>query len=92
MQREFYELRLFVNGTSSVSMRAITNLKIILEQHLKGLYELEIVDAHQQPELIRSENVTALPMLVKQHPLPRKRLIGDMSNTAKVLHGLGITE
>lgn len=85
-----FKLRLYVNGTSSLSMKAIHNLKTILEEHLRDRYELEIVDAHKQPALISTENVTAIPMLVKSSPLPRKRLIGDMSDTSRVLTGLGL--
>lgn len=85
-----YQLSLFVAGTSSLSMRAINNLKIILTEHLEGKYELEVIDVHQQPLKAVSEDVTAVPMLIKKHPAPLRKLIGDMSNTAKVLRGLGI--
>ena len=85
-----YELQLFVAGTSSLSVRAINNLQSILLQYLEGKYELEIIDVHQQPELALREDVTAVPMLVKKNPAPRRKLIGDMSNTEKVLRGLGL--
>ncbi len=84
-------LRLFVVGTSTISVRAIQNLKIICEQHLKGRYELEIIDAHQQPLLVRGDDVTAIPMLIRRSPGPKRRLVGDMSNTERVLKGLGLT-
>lgn len=87
---EVYQLRLFVAGASSLSVRAIDNLQVILEQHLKDRYELEIVDVHQQPLLVQSEDVTAVPMLIKKHPLPIRRLVGDMSDVGKVLRGLGL--
>ncbi|SKB76127.1 circadian clock KaiB family protein [Daejeonella lutea] len=87
---EFYILRLFVSGTSPNSVRAINNLKIICENHLKGRHELEIIDIHQQPLLVRNEDVTAVPMLIKKSPLPKRRLVGDMSEKDKVLKGLGL--
>lgn len=85
-----YQLRLFVAGTSSLSVRAISNLKSILTEHLNGKYDLEIVDVHQQPLIALDEDVTAVPMLIKKFPAPRRRLIGDMSDTVKVLKGLGL--
>jgi len=90
MTGEHYILRLFIAGSSPISARAITNLRQICEEFLKDNYTLEIIDAHQQPELVREENVTALPMLVKKNPTPKKRLIGDFSDRKKVLLGLGI--
>jgi circadian clock protein KaiB len=86
-----YLLRLFVAGTSPASVRAINNLQVILNEHLKDRYELEIIDVHQQPQLVQSEDVTAIPMLIKQTPLPKRRLVGDMSDTARVLRGLGLS-
>ncbi|MEO6522163.1 MAG: circadian clock KaiB family protein [Mucilaginibacter sp.] len=88
---EVYVLRLFVTGASPVSVRAINNLQKILEEHLKDRYELDIIDVHQQPQLVQSENVTAVPMLIKKIPGPKRRLVGDMSDTEKVLRGLGLT-
>ena len=89
--RKDYVLTLFIVGTSTISVRAIENLQRICEQYLAGAYELEIIDAHQQPLLVTAEDVTAIPMLIKRSPGPRRRLVGDMSNTEKVLKGLGIT-
>lgn len=86
-----YSLRLFVTGASSISVRAINNLRLILEQHLKDRYELEIIDIHQQPLLVKEEDIFAVPLLIKKMPQPMKRLVGDMSDTAKVLRGLGLT-
>ena len=87
---ETYKLRLFVTGSSPVSVRAITNLKSILDSHLKDNYDLEIIDVHQQPKMVTNEDVTAVPMLIKKSPFPVKRLVGDMSETDKVLKGLGL--
>lgn len=86
-----YKLRLFITGASTNSTRAVINLKEICETYLKQNYELEIVDVHQQPQLAQSEEIIALPLLVKKSPGPERRLIGDMSDTAKVLRGLGIS-
>ncbi|WP_442588114.1 circadian clock KaiB family protein [Pedobacter sp. AW31-3R] len=85
-----YHLRLFVAGTSSLSIRAISNLKSILMEHLEGKYNLEIIDIHQQPLLALSEDITAVPVMIKKSPLPERKLVGDMSDTTKVLRGLGL--
>jgi circadian clock protein KaiB len=87
-----YELRLFVAGTSPNSIRAITNLKAICEKYLAGRYELEIIDVHQQAEKAEGEQLIALPMVVKKSPGTERRLIGDMSDTGKVLKGLGVKD
>lgn len=84
-----YKLKLMVTGASPNSVRAIANLKEICETYLKGNYSLEIVDVYQQGLLAEAEQVVALPLLLKLSPLPVKRLIGDLSNTGKVLSGLG---
>ncbi len=85
-----YVLRLFVTGASPNSVRAITNLKQICETYIKGRYLLEIIDVYQQKTIAEIEQIIAMPLLVKIVPLPRRRLIGDMSDTNKVLRGLGL--
>ena len=87
---QLFVMRLFVTGASPNSTRAIANLKLILENYLKGKYELEIIDIYQQPEKAEFEQIIALPLLIKKSPGIERRLIGDMSNTEKVLRGLGI--
>jgi len=87
---QLYIMRLFVTGASPNSTRAIANLKTILENYLKGKYELEIIDIYQQPEKAELEQIIALPLLIKKSPGIERRLIGDMSNKEKVLRGLGI--
>jgi circadian clock protein KaiB len=87
-----YILRLFVTGTTPQSVKAITNIKHICEEHLKGRYDLEIVDLYQQPDLAKGEQIIAAPTLIKKLPLPLRRIIGDMSNTERVLVGLEIKE
>src|SRR4051794_12502425 len=85
-----YVLRLFVTGASSNSLRAISNLTEICETYIKGKYSLEIIDVYQQRSIAEIEQLIALPLLIKTQPLPKRRLIGDMSDTAKVLLGLGL--
>ena len=88
--KQVYVLKLFITGASPNSSRAIANLKAICETHLKGNYELEITDVYQQPLIAQREQIIALPMLIKESPMPVRRLIGDMSDTEKVLRGLGL--
>jgi circadian clock protein KaiB len=85
-----YTLRMYVTGASPNSAKAISNIKNICETHLPGMYDLEIIDIYQEPLKAVKEQVIALPMLVKSSPLPFKRLIGDMSDTKKVLRALGL--
>jgi circadian clock protein KaiB len=87
-----YRLTLFITGGSPNSVRAINNLKSICEQYLMGRYELEVIDVYQNPEMAKTEQIVALPTLIKKQPGPLRRLVGDMSDTAKVLRGLGISE
>lgn len=89
---DIYRLRLYITGASPNSSRAISNLKDICETHLKGKYELEIIDVYQQPLLAESEQIIALPLLIKKYPSPERRMIGDLSNTEKVLRGLSLAE
>jgi circadian clock protein KaiB len=85
-----YFLRLFITGANPNSIRAVSNLKQICEEHLKGNYFLEIIDVYQQPDVAQKEQLVALPLLIKKLPLPERRLIGDLSDTEKVLKGLGL--
>lgn len=87
---EPYRLRLFVTGATPRSTRAIANARRILDSYLPGRYELEVIDIFQQPDAVESLLVIAAPTLVKMLPLPLKRLIGDLSDEAKVLLGLGL--
>ena len=86
-----YVLRLFVAGASINSLRAVNNLKEICDLYLDGNYELEIIDVYQQKSLAERENIIALPLLIKSFPLPERRMVGDMSDTRKVLKGLGLS-
>jgi circadian clock protein KaiB len=85
-----FVLTLFVSGASPNSVRAINNLQKILETHINGNYQLRVIDVHQEKGLAETEQIIALPLLIKKSPHPERRLIGDMSDTKKVLNGLGI--
>jgi len=87
-----YVLRLYVTGSSRHSTRAIVNIRKICEEHLKGRYELEIVDISQDPTLVMGEQIIAAPTLIKKLPLPLRRFIGDMSQTERILIGLDLRE
>jgi circadian clock protein KaiB len=85
-----YILRLYVTGMTARSARTIETLRTFCEKHLAGRYELQVIDVYQQPELARTEQIVAVPTLIKKLPLPLRRLIGDMSDEARVLVGLDI--
>jgi circadian clock protein KaiB len=87
-----YLLRLFVSGLTLRSQRAIENLKNLCERHLAGRYRIEVVDLYQSPGLAQAEQIIAIPTLVKVRPAPVRRVIGDLSQVDKVLHGLDIHE
>ncbi len=89
-EQEKYLLRLFISGNTPASNRAIMNLKKVCEEHLKGRYQLEVIDIQQQPELAKSEQVIAVPALVKKLPLPLRKMIGDLSKTERILVGLDL--
>jgi len=85
-----YVLRLYVAGLMPKSTLAIANLKKICEDHLKGRYELEVIDLYQQPQLAQGDQIVAVPTLIKKLPMPLRRIIGDMSDTGRVLVGLDL--
>lgn len=84
-----FELNLYIAGASSNSVRAVANLTEICEKYLKDRYTLRIIDVHQEKSLASREQLVALPLLIKLRPYPERRLIGDMSDTKRVLKGLG---
>ena len=86
-----YVFHLYVAGASPNSSRAIANLREICEFHLKGRYQLEVIDVYQQAESAKTEALVALPVLIKRLPFPERKFIGDLSNRPKVLKGLGIS-
>lgn len=87
---ERYVLTLYVTGATAGSLRAIANLKAICEQHLKGRYQLEVVDVYRWPERLRKDQVVAVPTLIRKLPIPLRLLVGDLSRTEQVLQGLGL--
>lgn len=89
-EKEKYILRLYVTGVTPRSQLSIANVKRICEEHLKGRYELEVIDIYQQPVLARGEQIIATPTLVKKLPTPLRRFIGDMADTEKILLGLDL--
>ena len=87
-----YVLRLYVTGTTPKSVQAISSIKKICETHLKGRYDLEVIDTYQKPQMAKKDQVVALPTLIKELPSPLRRIIGDLSDTEKVLVGLDLVE
>jgi circadian clock protein KaiB len=85
-----YRLTLFVSGASDSSSQAITNVRAICDGHLRGRYHLDIVDLNQEPVLAEQHHVLATPTLVKDHPLPMRMLVGDMSDHPRVLVALDV--
>ena len=85
-----YVLTLYVTGATPRSLRAIANLKAICEEYLRGRYKLEVVDIYRQPELLRRDQIVAVPTLIKKLPEPLRLLVGDLSKTEQVLQGLGL--
>ena len=89
-QTQEYVLRLYVTGASSLSRRAIMNINAICADHLEGRYHLEAIYIHQKPALAKDEQIVAAPTLIKQLPLPLRRIIGDLSDHDGVLVGLDL--
>jgi circadian clock protein KaiB len=87
---ERYELRLYIAGTTPASGKAVENLRAICEEHLKGRYELTVIDVFQQPVLAKNEQIIAVPTLIKKLPAPLRRIVGDLSNEHRVLLGLDL--
>jgi circadian clock protein KaiB len=87
---ERYVLRLYVTGTTPRSASAIRNLRAICEEKLHGRYDLEVIDIYQHPELAGQAQIVVAPTLIKQLPLPVRRLIGDLSEADRVLVGLDL--
>jgi len=85
-----YILKLYVAGQSPKSVNAIANIKRICEENLHGRYELDVIDLYQQPQLAQGEQIIAVPTLIRRLPPPLRRIIGDLSNTERVLVGLDL--
>ena len=86
--KKLYQLRLYVAGQTPKSLRAFENLKRICEEHLAGRYNLEVIDLIKQPKLAKDDQILAIPTVVRRLPPPLRKLIGDLSNTERVLVGL----
>jgi circadian clock protein KaiB len=87
---ETYLLRLYVAGKTPKSTLAFRNLKQICEEHLHGRYEIEVIDLIENPQLAQGDQILAVPTLVRRLPEPIKKIIGDLSNTDRVLVGLDL--
>jgi circadian clock protein KaiB len=87
---ELWDLRLYVAGQTPKSLAAFANLKRICEEHLAGKYKIEIIDLMKNPQLARGDQILAMPTLVRKLPPPIKKIIGDLSNTERVIVGLDI--
>ncbi len=87
---EIWQLRLYVAGTTSKSIEAFANLKKICEEHLAGKYQIEVVDLMERPKLAHDDQILAIPTLVRRLPPPLKKIIGDLSDTERVLVGLDL--
>ena len=85
LKKGIYLFHLYVTGMTPRSLRAIENIKSICEDHLKGQYELEVIDIYQRPELAKDQQILAAPTLIKELPLPLRRFIGDLSEKEKIL-------
>lgn len=88
--QRMFRFSLFVSGATPRSARAIMNIKAICDKHLNGKYKIEVVDIYQQPERLSSDQVVAVPTLVKQYPLPVRKFIGDLSDTQRLVSGLNL--
>lgn len=87
---EHYQLRLYVAGQSRKSIAAVQNLRRICEEHLANRYEIEVIDLLENPKLAQGDQILAIPTLVRQLPSPLRKIIGDLSNTDRVLVGLDV--
>jgi circadian clock protein KaiB len=87
---ERYLLRLYITGMTPRSTRALTTIKTICEEHLRGRYDLEVIDIYQYPQLAAEEQIIAAPTLVKKLPPPLRRFIGDLADVERVLLGLDL--
>ncbi len=89
-QDDEWDLRLYIAGQTSKAKTAFSNLKKICEEHLAGKYRIEVIDLLKNPQLARGDQILALPTLVRKLPVPVRKIIGDLSNTGRVLVGLDL--
>jgi circadian clock protein KaiB len=89
-ENELWEMRLYVAGHTPTSLTAFTNLKKICEEHLAGRYSIEVIDLLDNPLLAKGEQIVTIPTLVRKLPLPVKQIIGDLTDTERVIAGLDL--
>ncbi len=87
---EVWKLRLYVAGESPKSIRAFANLKVLCEAHLRGHYQIEVIDLLERPQMARGDQIVAIPTLIRKLVQPVRKIIGDLSNTDRVLVGLAL--
>lgn len=90
MEQKLWNMRLYIAGQTPKSVAALANLKKICEEHLRGQYRIEIIDLMENPHLARQDQIVAIPTLIRELPQPIRRIIGDLSNTQRVLVGLDL--
>ena len=90
--KKTWELRLYVAGQTPKSLAAFANLKKICEEHLAGQYHIEVIDLIKKPQLASGDQILAIPTLVRKLPEPIRKIIGDLSDTERVLVGLNLRE
>ena len=90
-EQTVYVLRLYITGTTPKSTRAVRNLVKVCQEYLAERYDLEVIDLYQQPALAQTEDIVAIPTLLKKQPLPVQKLLGDLSNTQHLVAGLGLS-
>jgi circadian clock protein KaiB len=89
-QDDLFQLRLYIAGQTPKAIRAFANLRSICEEHLAGRYEIEVIDLIENQQLGQGDQILAIPTLVRKLPEPIKKIIGDLSNTERVLVGLDL--
>ena len=87
---DFWSLRLYIAGQTPKSLTAFANLKRLCEERLRGRYAIEVVDLIEQPRLAKDDQILAIPTLVRRLPPPVRKIIGDLSNTERVIAGMGL--
>jgi circadian clock protein KaiB len=90
LEEDYFQLRLYVAGQTPKSLEAFANLKKICEDHLQGRYRIEVIDLVENPQLAKGDQILAIPTLVRKLPQPLRKIIGDLSNTERVLVGLDL--
>ena len=85
-----WDLKLYVAGQTPKSLQAVANLKRICEEHMAGAYNIEVIDLRQSPQLAKGDQILALPTLVRKLPEPMRKIVGDLSDTERVLVGLDL--